>query len=141
VSDELKGKSVLLVDDDEEILVAMEATIRQLNVKIDRATNGNQAIDKIEKDNPDLVVLDMMLPRKSGFLVMERIRQRRMKSRSEQPYVIMITGNPGQRHKAYAQSLGVDEYFTKPFRMDRLVETIRNLLTENGTKKKKTKKK
>lgn len=130
MSDEAQGKDklVLLVDDDEEILTAMEATIRPLKVKMDRATNGNQAVDKVEKIEPDLVVLDMMLPRKSGFLVMERIRQRRQRTKSKLPYVIMITGNPGQRHKAYAQSLGVDEYLTKPFRMDRLVAAIRKLL-------------
>jgi DNA-binding response OmpR family regulator len=130
VAEELKTKNVLLVDDDEEILAAMEATIRPLKVKIDKATNGNQAIDKIEKSDPDLIVLDMMLPRKSGFLVMERIRQRRQKNKSEKPYVIMVTGNPGQRHKAYAKSLGVNEYLNKPFRMDRLIEAIRKLLEE-----------
>lgn len=130
MAEELKTKNVLLVDDDEEILAAMEATIRPLKVKIDKATNGNQAIDKIEKSDPDLIVLDMMLPRKSGFLVMERIRQRRQKNKSEKPYVIMVTGNPGQRHKAYAKSLGVNEYLNKPFRMDRLIEAIRKLLEE-----------
>jgi len=130
VAEELKTKNVLLVDDDEEILAAMEATIRPLKVKIDKATNGNQAIDKIEKSDPDLIVLDMMLPRKSGFLVMERVRQRRQKNKSEKPYVIMVTGNPGQRHKAYAKSLGVNEYLNKPFRMDRLIEAIRKLLEE-----------
>ena len=130
MAEELKTKNVLLVDDDEEILAAMEATIRPLKVKIDKATNGNQAIDKIEKSDPDLIVLDMMLPRKSGFLVMERVRQRRQKNKSEKPYVIMVTGNPGQRHKAYAKSLGVNEYLNKPFRMDRLIEAIRKLLEE-----------
>lgn len=130
MAEEPKTKNVLLVDDDEEILAAMEATIRSLKVKIDKATNGNQAIDKIEKSDPDLIVLDMMLPRKSGFLVMERVRQRRQKNKSEKPYVIMVTGNPGQRHKAYAKSLGVNEYLNKPFRMDRLIEAIRKLLEE-----------
>ncbi|NLX05115.1 MAG: response regulator [Phycisphaerae bacterium] len=121
-------KTILLVDDDEEILAAMEATIRQFDVKIERATNGNQAVDKVEKVEPDLVVLDMMLPRKSGFLVMERIRSRRQQQKSEKPYVIMVTANPGQRHKQYAQSLGVNEYLNKPFRMDRLTDAISKLL-------------
>jgi DNA-binding response OmpR family regulator len=119
---------VLLVDDDEEILVAMEMAIRQLPVVMDRATNGNQAIDKIERDQPDLVVLDMMLPRKSGFLVMERVKQNRLRLKTEKPYVIMVTGNPGQRHKEYAKNLGVNEYLNKPFRMDRLIGAITKLL-------------
>ncbi|MFQ5412593.1 MAG: response regulator, partial [Phycisphaerae bacterium] len=89
---------------------------------------GNQAINKLERDEPDLIVLDMMLPRKSGFLVMERIRHRRKKDKTNLPYVIMVTGNPGQRHKQYAQTLGVDEYLNKPFRMDRLVGAITKFL-------------
>lgn len=122
-------KKILLVDDDEDILVAMEASLRELeNLVLDRATNGNQAVDKIDKFKPDLVVLDMMLPKKSGFLVMEHIRQRRQREKEESPRVIMITGNPGQRHKVYAQSLGIDEYLKKPFRMDRLIELVQKLI-------------
>lgn len=131
VSDDLDEKTVLLVDDDEEILTAMEAAVRQLDVKIEKATNGNQAIDKVERCEPDLVVLDVMMPRKSGFLVMERIRQRRQKSKSEKPYVVMITGNPGQRHKVYAESLGVNKYLNKPFSMDRLVQAVSELLAQS----------
>lgn len=126
-----EGKKVLLVDDDEEILVAMEATLRQFpEITLDRATNGNQAVDKVDKFEPDVVVLDMMLPKKSGFLVMERIRQVRDRKKSKKPYVVMITGNPGQRHKDYAKSLGVNEYINKPFRMDRLVTTVKKFFDE-----------
>jgi DNA-binding response OmpR family regulator len=126
-----EGKKVLLVDDDEEILIAMEATLRQFKeITLDRATNGNQAVDKVDKFDPDVVVLDMMLPKKSGFLVMERIRQVRDRKKSKKPYVVMITGNPGQRHKEYAKSLGVNEYINKPFRMDKLVTTVKKFLEE-----------
>ena len=117
----------------------MEAAIRQLKgITLDRATNGNQAVDKVEKENPDVVVLDMMLPKKSGFLVMERIRQRRERAKSKKPYVIMITGNPGQRHKDYAKSLGVNDYLNKPFRMDKLVAAVTKYLAEGETEEKKS---
>jgi DNA-binding response OmpR family regulator len=124
-------KTVLLVDDDEEILIAIETALRQYkDIQLDRATNGNQAVDKVDRINPDIVVLDMMLPKKSGFLVMERIRQRRERLKSKKPYVVMITGNPGQRHKDYAKSLGVNEYLNKPFRMDKLITIVRKFVTE-----------
>jgi DNA-binding response OmpR family regulator len=123
-------KKVLLVDDDEEILFAMETTLKQYKeIVLDTANNGNQAVDKLDKFAPEVVVLDMMLPKKSGFLVMERIRQIRARAKSKKPYVIMITGNPGQRHKDYAKSLGVNEYLNKPFRMDRLVSAVQKFLT------------
>jgi DNA-binding response OmpR family regulator len=74
------------------------------------------------------VVLDMMLPKRSGFLVMEKLK--RGKKRTDPPRVIMITGNLGARHKVYAESLGVDVYLNKPFRMEKLLEAAKTLLTK-----------
>ena len=78
-----------------------------------------------EKDEPDLVVLDMMMPKRSGFLVLEKLRR----SRPVPMKVIMITANEGSRHKAYAEMLGVDDYIRKPFAMDRLLASIDKLLS------------
>ena len=128
MSDELAGKKILIVDDDRDILAAIDISLSDKGAHTLTASDGNTAVRLAEEEEPDLVVLDMMLPRKSGFLVMERIRQRRVKAKSDLPYVIMVTGNPGQRHKQYAQSLGVNEYLNKPFRMDRLLGTITKLL-------------
>ena len=74
----------------------------------------------------DLVVLDMMLPKRSGFLVMEKLK--RGKSPDDAPLVVMITGNLGTRHKTYAEAQGVKAYLNKPFRMEKLIEQVKNLL-------------
>jgi len=121
---ELAGKKVLLVDDDQEILATMAAALADLGPEIVMARDGGEAVTQAEQHSPDLVVLDQMLPKRSGFLVMERLRRQ-----SKPPRVVMITGNPGTRHKVYAKSLGVDVYLNKPFRMERLVETVKELLT------------
>jgi DNA-binding response OmpR family regulator len=126
---ELEGKTILLVDDDRDILAAMTAALSDMGPQIVTALNGNDALTEAGKHNPDLVVLDMMLPGRSGFLVMEKLK--RGKKRSDPPRVIMITGNQGARHKVYAESLGVDVYLNKPFRMERLLESVKKLLT-NG---------
>ena len=77
-----------------------------------------------EREDPDLVILDMMMPKRSGFLVLEKLRRtRRVPMR-----VIMITANEGSRHKAYAEMLGVDDYIRKPFAMDRLMDSVDRLL-------------
>ncbi|MFB3892179.1 MAG: response regulator [Phycisphaerae bacterium] len=123
---ELTGKTILLVDDDRDILTAMQAALADMAPTVLSATDGNEAIALNEQKSPDLVVLDQMLPKRSGFLVMEKIK--RGKKRSDPPRVIMITGNLGGRHKVYAESLGVDLYLTKPFRMERLVEAVKKLL-------------
>ena len=124
---ELEGKTILLVDDDRDILAAMTAAISDMGPQIVTASNGNDALTEASKHKPDLVVLDMMLPGRSGFLVMEKLK--RGKKRSDPPRVIMITGNQGARHKVYAESLGVDVYLNKPFRMERLLESVKKLLT------------
>jgi DNA-binding response OmpR family regulator len=123
---ELEGKCVLLVDDDRDILQAMQAALEDLGPTILTATNGNDAVRQAQKQEPDLVVLDQMLPGRSGFLVMEKLK--RGKEKSDPPRVIMITGNQGTRHRVYAETLGVDLYLNKPFRMEKLIDAAKQLV-------------
>jgi len=127
MSETLKDKRILLVDDDQDILSSMQAAFEPTGATVDTVANGNKAVEMAERDQPDLVVLDMMLPGRSGFLVLEKIKAR--KPKNAKPFVIMITGNQGARHKMYAESLGVSEYFTKPVKMDKLISTAERLLT------------
>ena len=126
MSQTLDGKRVLLVDDDGDILTSMQAAFEPTGAVVETANNGNKAVELAEKSQPDLVILDMMLPGRSGFLVLEKIKAK--KPRNSKPYVIMITGNQGARHKMYAESLGVSEYFTKPVKMDKLISTAERLV-------------
>jgi len=119
------GKRVLLVDDDNEIVESMRTVLESRGYQILVARDGNQGLMMAEKDEPDLVVLDMMMPKRSGFLVLEKLRR----SRPVPMKVIMITANEGSRHKAYAEMLGVDDYIRKPFAMDRLLASIDKLLS------------
>jgi len=122
----LEGKKILVVDDDRDIRIAMEMALKDLGPEVVSVGDGNQAVRQIEESEPDLVVLDMMLPKRSGFLVLERVKRDR--KTGEKPFVIMVTGNLGNRHKIYAERLGVDKYITKPFRMNKLLEAITELL-------------
>ena len=118
------GKRVLLVDDDPEIIDAIRFALEAKGYQIFIARDGNQGLAMAEREDPDLVILDMMMPKRSGFLVLEKLRRTR-----EVPIrVIMITANEGSRHKAYAEMLGVDDYIRKPFAMDKLVEAVQRLL-------------
>jgi DNA-binding response OmpR family regulator len=119
------GKRVLLVDDDTEIVESMRTVLESRGYEILVARDGNQGLMMAEKEEPDLVVLDMMMPKRSGFLVLEKLRR----SRPVPMRVIMITANEGSRHKAYAEMLGVDDYIRKPFAMDRLLASIDKLLS------------
>ena len=117
-------KRILLVDDDQEIVESMRLALEAKGYQVLIARDGNQGLVLCERDDPDLVVLDMMMPKRSGFLVLEKLRR----TRPVPLRVIMITANEGRRHRAYAEMLGVDDYIRKPFAMDRLMESVERLL-------------
>jgi DNA-binding response OmpR family regulator len=123
---EAGAKTVLLVDDDRDILATMTAALDELGPEILTAENGDEALIQAQQHSPDVVVLDMMLPKRSGFLVLEQLK--RGKKPTDPPQVVMITGNQGSRHRVYAENLGVAAYINKPFRMEKLVETVKGLL-------------
>jgi CheY-like chemotaxis protein len=122
------GRRVLLVDDDEEIVESMRTVLESKGYEILVARDGNQGLLLAERESPDLIVLDMMMPKRSGFLVLEQLRR----SRPVPVRVVMITANEGSRHRAYAEMLGVDDYIRKPFAMDRLLSTVQRLLGPAG---------
>ena len=130
-----EGKDVLIVDDDTDIVETIKEALQDFGVDFRTTGNGNAAVDLIKEKVPDLLVLDQMLPGRSGFLVMEKIRP--LRKETKRPPVIMITANPGARHKVYAETLGVDAYINKPFRMDKLVKAAEELLEKGyiGEKK------
>ncbi len=118
------GKRILLVDDDPEIVETIRIALEAKGYQVFVARDGNQGLALADRENPDLIVLDIMMPKRSGFLVLERLRR----TRPVPIRVIMITANEGARHKAYAEMLGVDDYIRKPFPMDRLLESVQRLI-------------
>lgn len=117
-------KRVLLVDDDYEIIDSLRMLLEAKGYEILVARDGNQGLAMAEREDPDLMILDMMMPKRSGFLVLEKLRR----TRPVPMKIIMITANEGSRHKAYAEMLGVDDYIRKPFAMDRLLESVEKLI-------------
>ncbi len=119
------SKRILLVDDDAEIIESLRLALEAQGYTVLVARDGNQGLAITEREDPDLVILDMMMPKRSGFLVLEKLRR----TRETPPRVIMITANEGSRHKAYAEMLGVDDYIRKPFPMDKLLASVGRLLS------------
>jgi DNA-binding response OmpR family regulator len=122
---EPKRQRVLIVDDDHEIVESVRFALENNGFEVLVARDGNQGLSMAEREDPDLVILDMMMPKRSGFLVLEKLRR----TRPVPLRVVMITANEGSRHKAYAEMLGVDDYIRKPFAMDRLMDSVKRLLS------------
>lgn len=119
----LTDHKILIVDDDPEVRDSIDAALRSEGALTMTCGDGNSAVRICESDKPELVVLDMMLPKRSGFLVLERI-----KDLDPRPRVVMVTANEGKRHQQYAEHLGVDGYMLKPVRLERLITLAKDLL-------------
>jgi len=117
------SKTVLIVDDDHELVDGLRMVLERQGYRVLRASNGQEGKAVIYNQRPDLVILDMMMPRMGGYPVLEHF-----KGKPEAPPIIMITANEGSRHKAYAEYLGVVDYIRKPFALERLVETVNRVL-------------
>jgi DNA-binding response OmpR family regulator len=116
---------VLIVDDDRDVLESFDAAFQAEGALTQLAMDGNEAVRICREEPPDIVVLDMMLPKRSGFLALEKI-----KGYEDSPMVIMVTANEGRRHQAYAESLGVDCYLQKPVPLGKLLETAVDLVRQ-----------
>ena len=117
-------KVILVVDDDRELVDGLRAVLDRQGYKVIQAHDGHQGKQAIYNQTPDLVILDMMMPRMGGYPLLEHFR-----GKPDAPPIIMITANEGSRHKAYAEYLGVIDYIRKPFAMERLLETVTKALS------------
>jgi DNA-binding response OmpR family regulator len=116
-------KTILVVDDDVELSDGLRAVLERQGHRVIQARDGHQGKQQVYNQRPDLVILDMMMPRMGGYPVLEHFRDK-----PDAPPIIMITANEGSRHKAYAEYLGVVDYIRKPFAMERLLETVHRVL-------------
>src|SRR6476620_7870644 len=121
--DMAEQKVIRGVDDDRELVDAMRTVLERQGYRVIRASDGHQGKQAVYQQRPDLVILDMMMPRMGGYPVLEHF-----KGKADAPPIIMITANEGSRHKAYAEYLGVVDYIRKPFAMERLLETVNKTL-------------
>src|SRR5436305_5674930 len=121
------AKTILIVDDDQELSDGLRLMLERQGHRVMQARDGQQGKQAIYQQRPDLVILDMMMPRMGGYPVLEHFR-----GKTDAPPIIMITANEGSRHKAYAEYLGVVDYIRKPFAMERLLETVQKGLSGEG---------
>ncbi len=119
----MAAKTVLIVDDDYDLVEGIRMVLERQGFRVIRASNGQEGKAAIYNQRPDLVILDMMMPRMGGYPVLEHF-----KGKADAPPIIMITANEGSRHKAYAEYLGVVDYIRKPFAMERLLDTVHKVM-------------
>lgn len=123
------AKKVLIVDDEPNIVAALEYLLQRTGYEVQAASNGDDALRQVEDFGPDLVLLDVMMPQKSGYEVCQRIREREDWRRIK---IVMLSARGREAEVSKGLSLGADLYITKPFSNAELVARIGDLLGEAG---------
>lgn len=118
-------KRILIVDDEPNIVVSLEFLMKREGFEVSIASDGEAALKSVEQSPPDLVLLDIMLPKKNGFEVCEVIRAR---PDWQQVKIIMLTAKGRDTEVAKGTALGADAYLTKPFSTKDLVAQVRQML-------------
>lgn len=131
MSDSARSKPVVLVVDDEEHITELLAMGLGFNgFDVERAANGRAALAAIDNRRPDLVILDVMMPDLGGFDVAKRIRQTE-RAGARMP-IIFLTAKDTTADKVEGLRLGADDYVTKPFSIEELIERVKAVLRRAG---------
>ncbi len=118
----VKKTTVLVADDDPHLLRLVTRNLQFEGYEVIPASDGQQALEQIEAQGPDLVLLDVMMPKLDGFIVCQRIREF-----SAVP-IILVTARGQEQDKIRGLDLGADDYLTKPFSVDELLARVRAVL-------------
>lgn len=119
-------KKILIVDDEPNIVMTLEYTFKKSNLQVFIARDGQEALDILKAEVPDVIILDVMMPMVDGFATLEQIKQ---DDRMQQCKVIFLSAKNKEIDIEKGLSLGADLYMTKPFSIKKLVEQV-NLLLE-----------
>ena len=122
------SKKILIADDEPNIVAALEFLLQRSGYEVHVARNGDEALKLVEATHPDLVLLDVMMPQKSGYEVCMRIRER---ADWRHIKIIMLSAKGRDAEVSKGLSMGADIYVTKPFSTRELMDRIRDLLGQS----------
>jgi DNA-binding response OmpR family regulator len=119
------SKRILVVDDEPSILLSLEFLMEQEGYDVRTATDGEEALQAVHEKLPDLILLDVMMPKRDGFEVCQTIRAN---PEWKEIRIIMLTAKGREVDQEKGIALGADDYITKPFATLELVEKVRIVL-------------
>lgn len=120
-----KGMRILVVDDDQKVVDQLQAQLKEEGFDVVTALNGKDALDEIQKNPPDLITLDVMMPEMDGY---ETCFQLKENPATSQIPVIMVTSRGKMKSRLTGMSFGADFYIAKPFEIKELLELMQKAL-------------
>ncbi|NCN70423.1 MAG: response regulator [Rhodoferax sp.] len=117
--------TILVADDEPNIVISLEYLLKREGYTVVTARDGQQALDAMARELPDLVLLDVMMPKKTGFEVCQEIRSNEVMQAVK---ILMLTAKGRDTDVAKGMALGADAYMTKPFATRELVQKVAEML-------------
>lgn len=121
------SRTILVIDDDPDIRGGLTTILEEQGYRVVTASDGKSGLQMARDELPDLLILDMMMPRMSGFSVLERLKERP----GPNPAVVMLSANASVHQRALAHLLGVDIYLHKPVGAALLLDHVQRLCPTN----------
>lgn len=118
---------ILIAEDEPSIIEALDFVLKRAGWSVSTVTEGDEILDAVRRQQPRMLVLDIMLPKRSGFEVLKQLRSE--SSTADMP-VLVLTAKGQQQDRRIAEELGADRFVTKPYSNAEVVETVRVLLGE-----------
>jgi two-component system, OmpR family, alkaline phosphatase synthesis response regulator PhoP len=119
------NKKILIADDEQNIVISLEFLMKREGFEVSVANDGEEALARIRSDTPDLVLLDVMMPRKTGFEVCQEVKS---DPALQAVKILMLTAKGRDTEVAKGLAMGADAYMTKPFSTRELVAKVKSLL-------------
>jgi len=119
-------KKILIVDDEPNIVMTLEYTFKKSNYEVFIARDGQEALDILKNNFPDVIILDIMMPMVDGFATLEQIRKDENLKHTK---VLFLSAKNKESDVEKGLALGADAYMTKPFSIKKVVEKVEELLS------------
>lgn len=121
----MSKKRILVVDDEVDLVETVRFSLELEGYDVLTAFNGEEALNQARKENPDLILLDLMLPKLDGYKVCRLLK---FDEKYKHIPILMLTAKTQEKDKATGMETGANEYITKPFDMDELMKKVKNYL-------------
>ncbi|MDP2913306.1 MAG: response regulator [Candidatus Omnitrophota bacterium] len=118
-------KKIMIIEDERDLVKAVSFRLEDAGYEVAAAYDGEEGLKKVRSEHPDLILLDLMLPKMNGYKVCEALKS---DSNVNKIPVIMFTARAQDTDRKMSQAAGVDAYITKPFESSELLATIKKLL-------------
>jgi len=123
----MNSKKILIVDDEADLVETVRFPLEMEGYRVLVSYNGEDAINQARKENPDLILLDLMLPNLDGYKVCRLLK---FDNRYKHIPILMLTAKTQEKDKALGMETGANEYITKPFEMDDLLKRVKRYLNK-----------